>query len=415
MLTDGQAQAGTFVTSRAGIVALFEEPEDRGLQRGFDADALVLHLEADRHGFLYHPDKTRAKRDAARRRELDRIADQIAQDMTQAHGVPDEGRGQVRIDLQGKLQPLGFGAPAPQRCDRLEHRPQDEMLGLDVDLARFQAGDIDDAVHDAHQLQSRLLDLLYALAQAGFSKLTFQQSGETQDTVHRCPQLVADIRQEQTLGAVCRLRLDHGIAKALCAFLHALLQFGIELLQLVVEPEEQSLPFPQREVHSHPGAHHVPVDRFVDEIDAPCGEGPGLAVGVVTRRDEDDGNPCRTRVPLQRLADRIPVHAGHHDVQQDQVRCVLSQQLQRLGAGEGALNVVVGSEKLADDLDVFGQVVDDQQLGAMRHGGTRHGGSWLFNHGTSGFIRCRRAFAGGAEHGAVSRFARFMAVPYGWP
>ena len=85
-------------------------------------------------------------------RELDRVADQVNQDLPQAAGIADEGVGNVLVDVAGQLQPLLVG-PQRQRGRRLFHAVAEaEFDLLDFQLAGFDFGEVEDVVDDRQQV-----------------------------------------------------------------------------------------------------------------------------------------------------------------------------------------------------------------------------------------------------------------------
>jgi hypothetical protein len=91
------------------------------------------------------------------------------------------------------------------------------------------------------------------------------------------------------------------------------------------------------------------------------------------RGDEDDGDAAGVLARLQALADLDAVHVGHHHVEQDQVRLLLLDVIERLEAVVGGDNPDALTFQFAlQELDVDGLVIDDQN---------RRGWHWLGGKG----------------------------------
>src|SRR5688500_6140480 len=93
---------------------------------------------------------------------------------------------------------------------------------------------------------------------------------------------------------------------------------------------------------------------------------------LVEGGDHEDLDVAGLLVALERSADLEAAHAGHHDVQEDQVGVVLLDFFQRLDAVEGGDDLDgEGFEEGLEELDVLDVVIDDQDrgLGEERFGG----------------------------------------------
>ena len=148
---DGQPQPRPAVAARRGGVGLLEGLEyERLLFRG-DPDPRVRDRDVKLHriGRLSlgaHPNDDRAPL-----RELERIPDQVQDDLAQAAGIPDERVGRVPGDVDCELQPLLVGAEG-QRLQRVgQGRPDGEAGRVQLELARLDLGEIEDVVDDVEK------------------------------------------------------------------------------------------------------------------------------------------------------------------------------------------------------------------------------------------------------------------------
>ena len=78
-------------------------------------------------------------------------------------------------------------------------------------------------------------------------------------------------------------------------------------------------------------------------------------------RDEDHGDVPGLRVVAQVSKDFVPVHFGHHDIKQDQVRLRIGGGgAQGILPGIGCAHAIVRLEKLTQNGKVLWRVIDDQ-------------------------------------------------------
>src|SRR5665648_216909 len=80
--------------------------------------------------------------------------------------------------------------------------------------------------------------------------------------------------------------------------------------------------FLERQLRLDPSKHDRSRERLVDVIDGADLETLLLVDRVSFRREEDDGDFSRLGIRLEPAANLVAVHARHHHVEQDQVRCL---------------------------------------------------------------------------------------------
>ncbi len=123
----------------------------RSASSGGHAAATVLDREADpvRVVGIGPGDNN----DAAAFGEFDRVAGKIDQHLAKPRRVDHDGGRQGRIDLGGKVQPLGVGAAEQQLGDALQRRLQRRRPWREIEAAGLDAGEIEHVVDEAeHQL-----------------------------------------------------------------------------------------------------------------------------------------------------------------------------------------------------------------------------------------------------------------------
>jgi hypothetical protein len=144
---DHQPQAAAAVTARHRRVDLAERQEEPVRPIGRDADAGVPDREPDppvavrdrhRHG------------DRAVLGELDRVAEQVDQDLPDPALVADHRRRAVGGEVGRQVQPLGVGGQRHQIDRPLDARVQRERPFVQGQLARLDLGEVQDVVDD-HQ------------------------------------------------------------------------------------------------------------------------------------------------------------------------------------------------------------------------------------------------------------------------
>ena len=95
---------------------------------------------------------------------------------------------------------------------------------------------------------------------------------------------------------------------------------------------------------------------------------PGLdrlrLLGTDARRDHDHRQDRRVLVFAQLLADRVTVHPGHDNVEQDQIGLLSLDELERLRPAMSRDDLVAPrSEHRLEQPHVLREVVDDEDLG----------------------------------------------------
>ena len=156
--TDRQSKSRAAELSRGGTICLAERFEDGALLLGGDADSRVL--DGDVQGQMVGCDRFDGRVDphVSLLRELDGVADQVQEDLTQSARVAGQNGWNVGGNAQQQLQVL-FGRPGRERTKRIG----DQIAKVEVDPLEFQfAGldlrEVEDVVDQAQQGICRLLD-----------------------------------------------------------------------------------------------------------------------------------------------------------------------------------------------------------------------------------------------------------------
>ena len=96
--------------------------------------------------------------------ELDRVPQDVGEDLPQPEGVAPNGGRRARLDEACQLQALLVGASREQGGDLLDLPPQLEVDGLEVQAARLYLGEVQDVVQDGQQALARVAHRLGVLA-----------------------------------------------------------------------------------------------------------------------------------------------------------------------------------------------------------------------------------------------------------
>ena len=178
-------------------------------------------------------------RHVALRGELERIREQVLENLLQALRVGRERARQRRVDVDVERQALRLGDVVERAFDAVAQRRERDLLGLDRDRARLDLRQVENVVDEREQIGAgrvnvpRELDLLRRQV-AG--RVLRELLAENQDRVERRAQLVRHVRQE--LGLVLRGERELGRlfferAAGLLDFLVLALDFDVLLGELL--------------------------------------------------------------------------------------------------------------------------------------------------------------------------------------
>ncbi len=170
--------------------------------------------------------------------ELDRVANQIGQDLPQARRIADQRRRQTGRDQASELQSFSRGRIAEALGHVLDEVAEIERRLLELDLAGFDFRDIEDSVDDSEQCLGG--------AAGGFEIMLLlrprfdvpYQLQHAEDAVHRRAQLMRHVGEKFGLGVVGGLGLQHAMMRLLAGGNQretgaAPIQHGAELLTIL--------------------------------------------------------------------------------------------------------------------------------------------------------------------------------------
>ena len=90
--------------------------------------------------------------------ELDGIADQIHQHLTQTPGIAAERAGNARRDVRHERQRFALDRATDQLDDAVDDRFELEFDDLELRAARLELREVEDIVDDPEQSQRRIVD-----------------------------------------------------------------------------------------------------------------------------------------------------------------------------------------------------------------------------------------------------------------
>ena len=201
-LADGQAQPRAAVFAGGRGIGLLKTLEQLRHLFGGEAYAGITNFKAQHHlrrVLFLHP---HGDADLAMLGELDGVVGVVDQNLPQAQRVAHQIGGHVRGHIANQLQPLGRCLVADHIHHPGQHLVQRERLQINVQLARLDAGDVEDVVDHAHQVATSLVDLADVVVLALRQPRLQRQMGHANDGVHRRANLVAHVGQ--------KVGLEHG-------------------------------------------------------------------------------------------------------------------------------------------------------------------------------------------------------------
>ncbi|EGY00822.1 hypothetical protein AZA_89199 [Nitrospirillum viridazoti Y2] len=210
LAADGQAQAGAAEAAGDGTVGLLEHLEQPARLRRVDADAGVLHGDAQAPRLFRQGGRVAQQLDVHRHRalgrELDSVAHQVQQHLAHAGGIaPPHAHGAL-VHQGADLQPLVAGLGPQDGQGTVHQLIQVELDAFQADLACLQLRDVQNVVDDPQQGVGVVADDFGISALLGGQRRVQQYLRHAGDAVHGGADFVAHVGQEVRLGGVGPLR-----------------------------------------------------------------------------------------------------------------------------------------------------------------------------------------------------------------
>ena len=195
-----QSKAGAAVLPRSRAVELGELFENMLLGVLRDADAGVLHADAQMAmsgGFFV---QAGAHQHLALLGEFGGVVDQVADDLTQAEGVAAQAATDLGRQIGDEFEIFFLRRAGEHRQRVLEQVAKLELHRLEFEVTRFDFREIENVVDDAKQVAAGALDGLGEMALVAAESAVEKQFGHAEHTVHRRADLVAHGGEEIALG-----------------------------------------------------------------------------------------------------------------------------------------------------------------------------------------------------------------------
>ncbi len=191
-----QSKAGTAWLARHGVVRLTEGLEQRAQVLIGQADAGVLHADAQLGAIGIVVLDHGADGDGAFVGELDRVTDQIGQHLFEAQRIAQQRQRRVAIDQADQLQMLGVCSRGEDGQCVLDQITEVERDAVEHQLAGLDLGEVENLVDDSEQAVGGLLDGAQIILLARSEVAFLQQLGEAEDAVQWRADLVAHVGEE---------------------------------------------------------------------------------------------------------------------------------------------------------------------------------------------------------------------------
>jgi len=178
-----------------------------------DAHPGVAHFEAQLMMGAGFAEAADVDRDRAAFGELERVADQVADNLPYPQRVAAHSRTYVRCDVQRQSKALDLRLPFEQPDHRIEQFAQVDVDAFKLQPVGFELGVIEDVIDDAQQLVRRLQCDVEHLALVRCELGRLQQVEHRDDAVERRAHLVAHRGEELALGQHRRLGGQLGLGQ----------------------------------------------------------------------------------------------------------------------------------------------------------------------------------------------------------
>ena len=175
---------------------------------GGNAYAGIAHLQTQPHlcallGLYAH-----GQGDLTTFGELDGVVGKVDEYLAQPQRITHPVAGHLSRHIQHQLQALGGSFVANHIDHAGQHALQLKRLGIELQLARFDFGKIQNVVDHPQQVLASLLNLAHIAHLTGVQTRLQRQVRHTDDGVHGRANFVAHIGQEVAfgpVGGICRL------------------------------------------------------------------------------------------------------------------------------------------------------------------------------------------------------------------
>ena len=270
---NGQPEPGPADPGGRAHFGLLEGLEQARLSLRRNPDARVLDFETQGFVLAFAIHQADAQLDMALLGELDRVADEIAQDLPEAKPVHHHRRADLGVDMVAQLKALAARTARVRSLDGGSQLDEGNRLGADFELACLHLREVEDVVDDPLQRMAGLLDGIQRRAQFRVQRRQVDQLEDAEHAVQRRADFVAHRRQELSLGEV---RVVRDFLRQVKTLLECLADGDI--LDRAVHPRHDA-----SGVHV---GHHDDLHRQRVAFQEPCGHFIGLPLAGFLRLEE---------------------------------------------------------------------------------------------------------------------------------
>ncbi|MNV25331.1 hypothetical protein D3C71_1164270 [compost metagenome] len=181
---------------RQRVVGLTECLKQRAHILVRQADAGVLDADAQLHAVFVFFFKHGAGNDGAFAGELDRVADQVGEDLLEPQRITHQRQRRVAVNQAHQFQLLGVGGRGEDGQGVLQQVAQVERNMVEHQFAGLDLREVEDLVNDPQQAVGGFFDGAQVVELARGQLAFLQQVRETENAVERRADFVAHVGQE---------------------------------------------------------------------------------------------------------------------------------------------------------------------------------------------------------------------------
>ena len=189
-LTDREPQPGAPVAALGVRIRLREGLEQARLRRQGDAATGIVNLDTHGAAIAVEVDEQDVDPDRAGFREFERIADQIVEQLFQAHLIGIEQALIVGLDRDCQLNLLVSRRHAPKPLHIIRQLGWGEGLGIETHPASLDLGEIENIVQQSHQNMPGIVDDPGIFGLFLIQLCAHQDLRDAEYAVERCADLV---------------------------------------------------------------------------------------------------------------------------------------------------------------------------------------------------------------------------------
>ena len=155
---DGQTEAGSSILASRRGIRLLEGLKNRLQLICRQSDSGVLHCKAKLDLLFFLTYQFDTKNDLAALGELDGVAQQVQQNLSNPMHIADQPFGNPRIDVEGQLQSFVVGSHCQGAECFADSFAQFKVRGIEFQFLRLDFGKVEDVVDQRQQRISRRFD-----------------------------------------------------------------------------------------------------------------------------------------------------------------------------------------------------------------------------------------------------------------